>query len=132
MEGVDELGEQRLGAVQQCERRQPGREQCDGEPAVRRVAGAVPGLVCDGLVHVFDTRTLEAARAVTTSVDTASRRIDSLLDPESGTVRLAFLHSVANQFDAGSAESLSCCRATHQFRTAPGAGTRHRAGSGEW
>jgi LysR family transcriptional activator of glutamate synthase operon len=38
---------------------------------------------------------LEAARTVTTSVDTASRRIDSLLDPESGTVRLAFLHSVA-------------------------------------
>lgn len=38
---------------------------------------------------------LEAARAGTTAVDTAKRRIDALLDPESGTVRLAFLHSVA-------------------------------------
>ncbi|MFF0266612.1 LysR family transcriptional regulator [Kribbella sp. NPDC004536] len=38
---------------------------------------------------------LEAARAGTAAVDTAKRRIDALLDPESGTVRLAFLHSVA-------------------------------------
>ncbi|WP_427886441.1 LysR family transcriptional regulator [Kribbella sp. GL6] len=38
---------------------------------------------------------LEAARAGTAAVDTAQRRIDALLDPESGTVRLAFLHSVA-------------------------------------
>ncbi|TDW90235.1 MULTISPECIES: LysR family transcriptional regulator [Kribbella] len=38
---------------------------------------------------------LDAARAGTAAVDTAKRRIDALLDPESGTVRLAFLHSVA-------------------------------------
>ncbi|HWD78288.1 MAG TPA: LysR family transcriptional regulator [Kribbella sp.] len=38
---------------------------------------------------------LEAARASAAAVDTAQRRIDALLDPESGTVRLAFLHSVA-------------------------------------
>lgn len=38
---------------------------------------------------------LEAARAGTAAVDTAKRRIDALVDPESGTVRLAFLHSVA-------------------------------------
>jgi DNA-binding transcriptional LysR family regulator len=38
---------------------------------------------------------LEAARAGIAAVDTAQRRIDALLDPESGTVRLAFLHSVA-------------------------------------
>ncbi|WP_432886283.1 LysR family transcriptional regulator [Kribbella sp. CA-245084] len=38
---------------------------------------------------------LEAARAGTAAVDTARRRIDALVDPESGTVRLAFLHSVA-------------------------------------
>ncbi|MFD7153861.1 LysR family transcriptional regulator [Kribbella sp. NPDC059898] len=38
---------------------------------------------------------LEAARAGTAAVDAAQRRIDALLDPESGTVRLAFLHSVA-------------------------------------
>jgi DNA-binding transcriptional LysR family regulator len=38
---------------------------------------------------------LEAARVGSTAVDTAKRRIDALLDPESGTVRLAFLHSVA-------------------------------------
>jgi len=38
---------------------------------------------------------LEAARTSTTAVDTVKRRIDALLDPDSGTVRLAFLHSVA-------------------------------------
>jgi len=38
---------------------------------------------------------LDAARAGVTAVDTAKRQIDALLDPESGTVRLAFLHSVA-------------------------------------
>ncbi|GAA1577120.1 MULTISPECIES: LysR family transcriptional regulator [Kribbella] len=38
---------------------------------------------------------LEAARAGSAAMDTARRRIDALLDPESGTVRLAFLHSVA-------------------------------------
>jgi LysR family transcriptional activator of glutamate synthase operon len=38
---------------------------------------------------------LEAARAGTAAVDAARQRIDALLDPESGTVRLAFLHSVA-------------------------------------
>jgi DNA-binding transcriptional LysR family regulator len=38
---------------------------------------------------------LEAARAGTLAVDSAKRQIDALLDPESGTVRLAFLHSVA-------------------------------------
>jgi LysR family transcriptional activator of glutamate synthase operon len=38
---------------------------------------------------------LDAARAGTAAVDTAKRRIDALLDPESGIVRLAFLHSVA-------------------------------------
>jgi LysR family transcriptional regulator, transcription activator of glutamate synthase operon len=38
---------------------------------------------------------LEAARAGTAAVDSAKRRIDALVDPESGTVRLAFLHSVA-------------------------------------
>lgn len=38
---------------------------------------------------------LEAARASTTALDLAQRRIDALLDPDSGTVRLAFLHSVA-------------------------------------
>ncbi|MEU4193050.1 LysR family transcriptional regulator [Kribbella sp. NPDC026611] len=38
---------------------------------------------------------LEAARVATASVDTAARRIGALVDPESGTVRLAFLHSVA-------------------------------------
>ncbi|GAA1589548.1 LysR family transcriptional regulator [Kribbella hippodromi] len=38
---------------------------------------------------------LEAARTGTAAVDTAKRRIDALLDPDSGTVRLAFLHSVA-------------------------------------
>jgi LysR family transcriptional activator of glutamate synthase operon len=38
---------------------------------------------------------LEAARAGTAAVDTARQRIDALLDPESGVVRLAFLHSVA-------------------------------------
>jgi DNA-binding transcriptional LysR family regulator len=38
---------------------------------------------------------LEAARAGTTAIDTARQRIDALLDPDSGTVRLGFLHSVA-------------------------------------
>jgi DNA-binding transcriptional LysR family regulator len=38
---------------------------------------------------------LEAARTGTAAVDTARQRIDTLLDPDSGTVRLAFLHSVA-------------------------------------
>jgi DNA-binding transcriptional LysR family regulator len=38
---------------------------------------------------------LEAARAGTAAVDTGRQRIDALTDPESGTVRLAFLHSVA-------------------------------------
>ncbi|MFC9687515.1 LysR family transcriptional regulator [Kribbella sp. NPDC056951] len=38
---------------------------------------------------------LEAARAGTAAVDRAQHRIDELLDPESGIVRLAFLHSVA-------------------------------------
>ena len=38
---------------------------------------------------------LEAARASTAAVDTACQRIDALLDPDAGTVRLAFLHSVA-------------------------------------
>ncbi|MEU4603195.1 LysR family transcriptional regulator [Kribbella sp. NPDC023972] len=38
---------------------------------------------------------LEAARAGTAAVDSARQRIDALLDPESGTVRLGFLHSVA-------------------------------------
>ena len=38
---------------------------------------------------------LEAARAGTAAVDTARQRIEALLDPDSGTVRLAFLHSVA-------------------------------------
>jgi DNA-binding transcriptional LysR family regulator len=38
---------------------------------------------------------LEAARSGTAAVDTARQRIGQLLDPESGTVRLAFLHSVA-------------------------------------
>ncbi|WP_405063726.1 LysR family transcriptional regulator [Kribbella sp. NBC_01505] len=39
---------------------------------------------------------LEAARAGAAAVDAAQHRIDSLLDPQSGTVRLAFLHSVAS------------------------------------
>ncbi|MFK4083900.1 LysR family transcriptional regulator [Kribbella sp. NPDC020789] len=39
---------------------------------------------------------LEAARAGTAAVDSARQRIDALLDPDSGTVRLAFLHSVAS------------------------------------
>ncbi|MET7282108.1 LysR family transcriptional regulator [Kribbella sp. NPDC005582] len=39
---------------------------------------------------------LEAARAGTAAVDSAQQRIDALLDPESGIVRLAFLHSVAS------------------------------------
>ncbi|TDD44179.1 LysR family transcriptional regulator [Kribbella antibiotica] len=39
---------------------------------------------------------LEAAQAGTAAVDVAQHRIDSLLDPQSGTVRLAFLHSVAS------------------------------------
>ncbi|TWD81105.1 DNA-binding transcriptional LysR family regulator [Kribbella amoyensis] len=38
---------------------------------------------------------LAAARASTVAVDTAQQQIDALLDPDSGTVRLAFLHSVA-------------------------------------
>jgi len=38
---------------------------------------------------------LEAARGGTAAIDTAQQRIDTLLDPESGTVRLGFLHSVA-------------------------------------
>ena len=38
---------------------------------------------------------LEAARAGTAAVDAASQRIDALRDPDSGTVRLAFLFSVA-------------------------------------
>src|ERR1700742_5236485 len=38
---------------------------------------------------------LEAARAGTAAVDTARQRIDALIDPDSGTVRLGFLHSVA-------------------------------------
>ncbi|MEV6287271.1 LysR family transcriptional regulator [Kribbella sp. NPDC051770] len=38
---------------------------------------------------------LEAARASTTAVDAARQRIDTLVDPDSGTVRLAFLYSVA-------------------------------------
>ncbi|WP_328525391.1 LysR family transcriptional regulator [Kribbella sp. NBC_00359] len=38
---------------------------------------------------------LEAAQAGTAAVDAARQRIDALLDPESGTVRLGFLHSVA-------------------------------------
>jgi LysR family transcriptional activator of glutamate synthase operon len=38
---------------------------------------------------------LEAARAGTAAVDAAAQRIDALVDPDSGTVRLAFLHSVA-------------------------------------
>ncbi|GAA1591265.1 LysR family transcriptional regulator [Kribbella sancticallisti] len=38
---------------------------------------------------------LEAARAGTAAVDAASQRIGALVDPDSGTVRLAFLHSVA-------------------------------------
>ncbi|GAB2630080.1 LysR family transcriptional regulator [Kribbella swartbergensis] len=38
---------------------------------------------------------LEAARAGTAAVDSARQRIDALLDPDSGTVRLGFLHSVA-------------------------------------
>ncbi|GAB3939054.1 LysR family transcriptional regulator [Kribbella albertanoniae] len=38
---------------------------------------------------------LEAARAGTAAVDSAQLRIGALLDPESGIVRLAFLHSVA-------------------------------------
>ncbi|WP_112241416.1 LysR family transcriptional regulator [Kribbella monticola] len=38
---------------------------------------------------------LEGARAAAGALDSAQQRIDALLDPESGTVRLAFLHSVA-------------------------------------
>jgi DNA-binding transcriptional LysR family regulator len=38
---------------------------------------------------------LEAARAGTAALDAASQRIDALRDPDSGTVRLAFLFSVA-------------------------------------
>jgi DNA-binding transcriptional LysR family regulator len=38
---------------------------------------------------------LEAARASIAAVDTAKSHIDAQQDPESGTVRLAFLHSVA-------------------------------------
>jgi len=38
---------------------------------------------------------LEAARAGTGAVDAARSSIEALRDPESGTVRLAFLHSVA-------------------------------------
>ncbi|MEU4392686.1 LysR family transcriptional regulator [Kribbella sp. NPDC023855] len=38
---------------------------------------------------------LEAARASIAAVDTAKSQIDAQQDPESGTVRLAFLHSVA-------------------------------------
>ncbi|GAA0935181.1 LysR family transcriptional regulator [Kribbella koreensis] len=38
---------------------------------------------------------LEAARTGTTAVDAARSTIEALQDPESGTVRLAFLHSVA-------------------------------------
>lgn len=38
---------------------------------------------------------LEAARAGTATLDAASQRIDALRDPDSGTVRLAFLYSVA-------------------------------------
>jgi DNA-binding transcriptional LysR family regulator len=38
---------------------------------------------------------LQAARTATAGVDAARERIDALADPESGTVRLAFLHSVA-------------------------------------
>lgn len=38
---------------------------------------------------------LEAARSCTAAFDTARQRIDALLDPDAGTVRLAFLHSVA-------------------------------------
>jgi LysR family transcriptional activator of glutamate synthase operon len=38
---------------------------------------------------------LEAARAGTAALDAAQQRIDTLIDPEAGTVRLAFLHSVA-------------------------------------
>jgi LysR family transcriptional activator of glutamate synthase operon len=38
---------------------------------------------------------LEAARVGAAAVESAQQRIDALLDPESGTVRLAFLHSVA-------------------------------------
>ncbi|MFI5732460.1 LysR family transcriptional regulator [Kribbella sp. NPDC051587] len=38
---------------------------------------------------------LEAARTSISAVDNVQHRIDAVLDPESGTVRLAFLHSVA-------------------------------------
>ncbi|HET6297652.1 MAG TPA: LysR family transcriptional regulator [Kribbella sp.] len=38
---------------------------------------------------------LESARAGVAAVDAAAQRIDALMDPDSGTVRLAFLHSVA-------------------------------------
>jgi LysR family transcriptional activator of glutamate synthase operon len=38
---------------------------------------------------------LDAARAGVAAVDSAQERIGTLADPESGTVRLAFLHSVA-------------------------------------
>jgi LysR family transcriptional regulator, transcription activator of glutamate synthase operon len=46
-------------------------------------------------LHPYGRVVLEAARAGTLAVESAQRRIDALLDPESGTVRLAFLHSVA-------------------------------------
>lgn len=38
---------------------------------------------------------LEAARASVAAVDAAQQRIDAAVDPDSGTIRLAFLHSVA-------------------------------------
>jgi hypothetical protein len=52
MERVDELGQQGLRAVEESERGQSGREQSNGEPAVLRISGQVPGLTSNGLVHV--------------------------------------------------------------------------------
>jgi DNA-binding transcriptional LysR family regulator len=45
-------------------------------------------------LNPFGRIVLEAARAGAAAVDSAQERIDALTDPDSGTVRLAFMHSV--------------------------------------
>jgi hypothetical protein len=68
VERVDELREKRLGAVEQCERRQTRREECDGQPAVAGVARTIAGLNGDRGVHVFDRATRAAIRKMSISV----------------------------------------------------------------